>query len=214
MTGFYGDVHIQQIPRLLSLLLLGYAKCSGYKRVSVHGGDGPERGPDPVDNHVFHVGVPAATLKNQIFLRKMRIQIQLHFQCESQCGQSFTHKFEASGKDRVVVSAGVVEGSDDEGGGHEGVDGVGELGLVVREQLGGEAAQHRRHALDREAEQDRDLFVVALSLSLPSQIIFWQYNVTNLSRNTVWGGIIPAGHLSICRRRGSGVARCGSRQIP
>ena len=69
-----------------------------------------------------------------------------------------THKFESCGEDGVVVSAGVVEEGDDEGGGHEGVDGGGELRLAVREQLRGEAAQHRRHALDGETQQHRHLF--------------------------------------------------------
>ena len=76
---------------------------------------------------------------------------------------SHTHKFESCGEDRVVVAARVVERGDDEGGGHEGVDGVGKLRLVVGEKLGCEAAQHRRHALDGESEQDGDLFVGAES---------------------------------------------------
>ena len=69
-----------------------------------------------------------------------------------------THQLESGGEDGVVVSAGVVEEGDDEGGGHEGVDGVGELRLAVGEQLGGQAARHGRRALDREAQQHGDLF--------------------------------------------------------
>ena len=47
----------------LGFLLLGSdAERSGDERVSVHGGDGAEGGPDPVDDHVLHVGVPAAAL--------------------------------------------------------------------------------------------------------------------------------------------------------
>ena len=49
----------------LSLLLLGDAECSGNERVSVHGGDGAEGSPDPIDDHVLHVGVPTAALWNQ-----------------------------------------------------------------------------------------------------------------------------------------------------
>ena len=81
-----------------------------------------------------------------------------------------THKFESGSEDRVVVSARVVECGDDEGGGHEGVDGGGELRLAVGEQLGGEAAQHRRHALDAEAQQHGNLLV--RSSQLYSRVIF------------------------------------------
>ena len=87
---------------------------------------------------------------------------------------SLTHKFESCGEDGVVVAARVVECGDDEGGGHEGVDGGGELRLAVGEQLRGEAAQHRRHALDGETQQHRHLFVLLKceSATLSSQLQF------------------------------------------
>ena len=47
----------------LGFLLLGDAERPGEGRVGVHGGDGAEGGADPVDDHVLHVGVPAAALK-------------------------------------------------------------------------------------------------------------------------------------------------------
>ena len=48
---------------VLGFLLLGSeAERSGDERVSVHGGDGAEGGPDPVDDHVLHVGVPGTAL--------------------------------------------------------------------------------------------------------------------------------------------------------
>ena len=51
---------------VLGFLLLGSdAERSCDERVSVHGGDGAEGGSDPVDDHVLHVGVPAAALMHE-----------------------------------------------------------------------------------------------------------------------------------------------------
>ena len=57
-------VHIyQNFATVLGFLLLGSdAERSGDERVSVHGCDSAEGGPDPVDDHVLHVGVPGAAL--------------------------------------------------------------------------------------------------------------------------------------------------------
>ena len=95
-------------------------------RPGVNAGNGPERGPDPVDDEELHGSVAAAA------------------------------ELEARGEDGVEVSAAGGEGGTDHAGGHEAVDGHGVLRLLHGDEPGAEPADERSDALDDGAVEDGD----------------------------------------------------------
>ena len=94
-------------------------------RPGVNAGNGPERGPDPVDDEELHGGVAAAA------------------------------ELEAGGEDGVEVAAAGAEGRADHAGGHEAVDSHGVLRLLHGDQPRADPAHPGGHSLDNGTVEDR-----------------------------------------------------------